>query len=170
MADPQLHTGDKAEAVDKIAAGAEAAPPSPSPSPSKRTSHKANCHCGAVRYTVTLDRPFPEYKINRCSCSICTKNGYLLVYPKRSDVVWHRGYENLSDYYFGEKTKAHKFCKTCSSSVLIDWRRSELGEKDPEKDVLAVNTRLFADIDFDKMEFITFDGKNRLYPPYSVED
>jgi hypothetical protein len=55
------------------------------------TTHRANCHCGAIRYTVTLKYPFPKYKINRCTCSICTKNGYLLVYPPRKDVVWLSG-------------------------------------------------------------------------------
>ena len=57
----------------------------------KPTTHKANCHCGAVRFTVTLKYPFPKYKINKCNCSICTKNGYLLVYPLRRDVVWIKG-------------------------------------------------------------------------------
>ena len=57
----------------------------------KLTTHKANCHCGTVCFTVTLKYPFPEFKINKCNCSICSKNGYLLVYPTRKDVVWTRG-------------------------------------------------------------------------------
>lgn len=122
----------------------------------KPTTHRANCHCGAVRFTVTLKYPFPEYKINKCNCSICIKNGYLLVYPPRKDLVWIKGrdihlapglsvmfmligYDNMTEYYFGMKKKAHKFCKTCGTSILIDFKRNEYGVTDPEKDKLAVN-------------------------------
>jgi hypothetical protein len=65
----------------------------------KPTTHKANCHCGAVRFTVTLKYPFPEYKINKCNCSICTKNGYLLVYPPRKDLVWEQG---MASHYISQ--------------------------------------------------------------------
>lgn len=51
------------------------------------------------------------------------------------------GYTNLSEYYFGNKKKAHKFCKSCGSSILIDFKLNEYGEKDPSKDILAVNVR-----------------------------
>lgn len=42
------------------------------------TTYEANCHCGAVRYTVTLEdalAPEGTTKVNRCNCSICTKYG-----------------------------------------------------------------------------------------------
>jgi hypothetical protein len=51
------------------------------------------------------------------------------------------GYENLGSYQFNTKTKSHKFCKSCGSSILIDFRRTEQGEPDPAKDILAVNVR-----------------------------
>lgn len=57
----------------------------------ERTTHTAQCHCGAVKFTVTLKWPFPKYPVNKCSCSICTHTGYLLVYPARRDVVFTRG-------------------------------------------------------------------------------
>ena len=43
-----------------------------------RRQYEGNCHCGLIRYTFKLDEPLaPEGsgKINRCNCSICTKNG-----------------------------------------------------------------------------------------------
>jgi hypothetical protein len=54
---------------------------------------------------------------------------------------WHHtlGYENLSDYKFGPKLKSHKFCKSCGSSIGIDFNLSAQGEKDPAKDILAIN-------------------------------
>jgi hypothetical protein len=51
------------------------------------------------------------------------------------------GYDNMTEYYFGQKKKAHKFCKTCGTSILIDLKRNEYGIQDPEKDQLAVNVK-----------------------------
>lgn len=59
--------------------------------PEERTTHEAQCHCGAIAYSVTLKWPFPKNPINNCNCSICQHNGYLLVYPTRKDVVFHTG-------------------------------------------------------------------------------
>lgn len=57
----------------------------------------------------------------------------------QKEVTRSIGYDNLADYLFGAKKKPHKFCKTCGSSILIDFKRMEYGETDPEKDKLAVN-------------------------------
>lgn len=43
------------------------------------------------QFTVTLKWPFPKYTVNSCTCSICTHNGYLLVYPMRQDVKFSGG-------------------------------------------------------------------------------
>jgi len=64
----------------------------------KRTTHRVNCHCGAVKFLMTLEEPFPAYKINRCSCTVCTKNGYELVYPLRQNVKFVSGMLRL---FFG---------------------------------------------------------------------
>lgn len=57
----------------------------------ERTTHAASCHCGAVKFNVTLKWPFPKYPVNRCTCSICSTTGYLLVYPCRRDIEWLQG-------------------------------------------------------------------------------
>lgn len=44
----------------------------------KPTTYEANCHCGSIRYKVTLEdalAPEGTKKVNRCNCSICTKYG-----------------------------------------------------------------------------------------------
>ena len=103
-------------------------------SEAERTKHEASCHCGSVEYTVILNKPFPQYSVNKCNCSICEHNGYLLVYPRRVDVVITKGgiylrclhasettanvfsgEENIARYAFNTRTKSHKFW--CVDSV-----------------------------------------------------
>lgn len=63
--------------------------------------------------------------------------GYLLLYPKRSDVEFLDSSEfKLKKYFFGQKRKPHLFCGECSSNVMIDFAASENEE---EKLLLAVN-------------------------------
>jgi hypothetical protein len=51
-------------------------------------TYKASCHCGAVKFSFTLETPLEESEVAKCNCSMCSRNGYLLVYPKGSDVVF----------------------------------------------------------------------------------
>jgi hypothetical protein len=88
--------------------------------PSELTPYFANCHCGAVTYTFYVTS-LAQCEVTDCNCSICTRNGYLLVYPKRKHVIFHSGYDDLHSYNFGEKVLTHKFCATCGSSIVIDF-------------------------------------------------
>jgi len=81
--------------------------------------YNANCHCGAVTYAVHVPS-LSAHKVSSCNCSICSANGYLLVYPERHDVVFYSGYDHLSTYEFRKKMVSHKFCSTCGSSIMID--------------------------------------------------
>ncbi|KZP24973.1 hypothetical protein FIBSPDRAFT_734698, partial [Athelia psychrophila] len=112
--------------------------------------YPANCHCGAFTYTVRIPS-LSNHEVLRCTCSICVVNGYLMVYPKRPDVIFHTGHESLKSYTFGTKKGLHKFCPTCGSSVLIDFQGS---------DQLCINVRMFQDIDLETLHFKEYDGKN----------
>ncbi|KAK8135906.1 hypothetical protein PG984_003846 [Apiospora sp. TS-2023a] len=135
------------------------------PAPPLQT-YNANCHCGAVRFSVSVP-DLTTTKIVQCNCSICTKNGYLFVYPKRQDVVYHSGEQHLSSYRFGDKKKPHKFCPSCGTSVLIDFSESA---RDIEREVTAINIRTFVDIEdiLGGLELKPVDGKNKLGPAYSI--
>lgn len=106
---------------------------SPSPTNPDLISYPASCHCGAVAYTIRLPS-LETYEVNKCNCSICTKNGYLLIYPSRTDVVFHSGFDHLRSYLFGLKEMPHKFCPTCGSSVLLDYNGT-----DKSRDMWAMN-------------------------------
>ena len=81
--------------------------------------YEANCHCGAIKYKVKIPS-LETQQVTNCNCSICCKNGYLNVYPKRTDVVFHSGEDHMKGYLFGEKKCMHKFCPTCGSSLFVD--------------------------------------------------
>ena len=85
--------------------------------------YEGSCHCGGVKYKV-YHIPLEKTKVTKCNCSICTKNGYLLVHPKREEVVFLQGYETLKSYKFGTGKVDHKFCPSCGSSVMIDLNNS----------------------------------------------
>ncbi|KAG4425862.1 hypothetical protein IFR04_001069 [Cadophora malorum] len=124
-----------------------------------RITYDAACHCGNVKFTVTLDKPFPEQKVNKCNCTICTQKGYVFVYPPRRDINFTQGYETMGAYKFNTKQKTHKFCTNCGTSLLIDFHGTPPGGPEPDKDTLAINVRNFTDIDMEAMEYTYFDGK-----------
>ncbi|MCJ1292730.1 hypothetical protein MMC34_004283 [Xylographa carneopallida] len=126
--------------------------------------YEANCHCGAVRYKVLAPR-LQDVPFKACNCSVCTKNGYLNLYPKRHEVVFHQGFDTLAEYRFGSKSKTHKFCPVCGSSILIDFNGTLHGEFE---DAMAVNVRMFKDIDMRELKAEHFDGKNLWKPDYEI--
>ena len=94
------------------------------PDPDARLWYEANCHCGTVKYRISLP-DLSSHQVNCCNCSVCTKDGYLLVYPKPSEVEWLQGFETLKAYEFGHKRVTHRFCEHCGSSILIDFHDGE---------------------------------------------
>ena len=70
-------------------------------------TYTGSCHCQHFKYTVTHSPPLsdPICEVTECNCSICTRNGYLLIYVEDSDIVVKSGGE---DEY-----------KACSSSKLF---------------------------------------------------
>ena len=91
------------------------------------TAYKGSCHCGGVTYTVTMPQPLETLKVMNCNCTLCTKNGYLNIYPLRKDVLI-TGEDNLGSYVWSETSCAHKFCKICGSSLFASPRDKDGNE------------------------------------------
>ena len=64
---------------------------STSTSKPKSATYQGRCHCGAVQFSMKLSPPVEDGPVTKCNCSICRANGYLMVYPLESNVVWERG-------------------------------------------------------------------------------
>jgi hypothetical protein len=111
---------------------------------------EGGCHCGAVRFTVSVEDDQP---IIDCNCSICTKKGILhfIVPEHRFSVV--RGGESLHVYTFNTGTAKHQFCKTCGIHAFYR-PRSHPGSWD-------VNVRCLDDpMVLTRFAVQPFDGRN----------
>ena len=100
-----------------------------------RRWYDANCHCGRVRlrlHIAPLDDTGPNgpLKVINCNCSICSKNGYLNIYPDDpvKDIDWVSGKDDLKAYTFATKAVEHMFCPTCGSSIVLFVDASKLEE------------------------------------------
>ncbi|KAI1401311.1 Mss4-like protein [Hypoxylon fuscum] len=80
--------------------------------------HTGGCHCGAITVALKskpLDRTYANPLID-CDCSICSRNGYIWVYPSKAQVSIV-GWENMNFYIFGRGIWRKTFCKTCGVPV-----------------------------------------------------
>jgi len=87
------------------------------------------CQCGTVKYQVQ-----GELKdFSHCHCSICRKiAGAAFVTwggVARDEFSYESGADNVGIYSFSEKADS-LFCKTCSSTILVDFK--------PEADMLYI--------------------------------
>lgn len=80
------------------------------------TSYLGHCHCNLITFHVTF--PTEVTSALSCDCSLCRRNGALLVYPAKGDFVLDDGCEvNLTEYTFGERRNRHVFCKGCGGCI-----------------------------------------------------
>jgi hypothetical protein len=115
------------------------------------TTHHGGCHCGAVRYAVTLDL---EAKAISCNCSICGRTGTLLQFVPPDKFTLEKGDDNLTDYQFNKQVIHHVFCKTCGV-------RSFARGAGPKGPMIAINVRTIDDADVFAVPITQFDGKSR---------
>ncbi|KAF2153444.1 hypothetical protein K461DRAFT_321097 [Myriangium duriaei CBS 260.36] len=122
--------------------------------------YDGHCHCHAVHFRAAFPHPIhassssPEAELQevfRCNCSICERNGYLLIYPREEDLEVTAGKDKLKEYRCHSKTRPHLFCSECGSSVMI--------EQKPWKQ-FAVNLRMLDGVELEKLKFTELDGKN----------
>jgi hypothetical protein len=114
------------------------------------TTYRGSCHCGAVRYRVTMNL---ESAVT-CNCSICSRTGAMLAFAPADRFVLESGRESLSDYQFGRKNIHHYFCRTCGVRSFAQGR----GPGGVES--VAVNVRCLEGVDLTSIPIRQFDGKS----------
>jgi hypothetical protein len=113
-------------------------------------TYTGGCHCGAVRYRVTLALE----RAMSCNCSICSKTGTLLAFAPRDQFQLTSGDDALQDYQWGKKRIHHLFCRRCGI-------RSFARGSDPSgREMVAVNLRTLDDVDLAAVPVGSFDGKS----------
>ncbi len=114
-----------------------------------RETLDGGCHCGAVRFKVTLAEPLASAR--RCDCSFCRMRGAVVVTARVGDLEMLQGADRLTLYRFNTGTARHHFCSVCGI-YTHHQRRSDPSE-------LGVNVACLDGVspfDFDCVE--VFDG------------
>ncbi|KAI1298391.1 glutathione-dependent formaldehyde-activating enzyme [Xylaria venustula] len=131
-------------------------------------TYRANCHCAAYVYEVTL----PEVTTaSQCNCSICYKKGAIWVFPKPDGVKFVKGDPAaLKNYTFGKKAFTHKSCSTCGNSVMFVGHLESAKPNEDHEIETGINIRLFqhGQIDSWKLPLIKFDGASLFQPAYEA--
>jgi len=107
------------------------------------------CHCGAVKFTVTLTEGFASAR--RCTCSICRMRGAVAVTSTPDAFRIAQGEEKLATYRFNTMSAEHHFCSSCGIYTHHKRRSS------PNQ--LGVNVACLEGVSpFDFRELVVFDG------------
>ncbi len=113
-------------------------------------TYEGGCHCGAVRYRVTMALD----KAITCNCSICSKTGTLLAFAPEGQFELVRGEDALTDYQFGKQRIHHLFCNRCGV------RSFARGTGPGGAKMVAINVRCLEDVDLGALTLKPFDGRS----------
>ncbi|MEX2197699.1 MAG: GFA family protein [Burkholderiales bacterium] len=79
---------------------------------------KGSCHCGAVRFSVESDTPYPYL---HCYCSICRKTagggGYAINVMGKADTFKRKGRTRM--YHATRGGGERHFCPQCGSALWV---------------------------------------------------
>ncbi len=112
--------------------------------------HSGGCHCGKVRYDVTMSTD----KAMSCNCSMCSRKGTLLSFVDVDAFALKSGEDNLTDYQFNKNNIHHLFCKTCGITSFARGTRRD------GKPMIAINVRCIDGFDAAKVAIQEVDGKS----------
>lgn len=113
-------------------------------------TYTGGCHCGAVRYEVTLSLA----NVVACNCSMCGRSGTLLAFTPATQFKLVSGADKLTDYQFNKHVIHHTFCKVCGIKPFASGVDSKGNE------TRAINVRCLDDVDLTALKIINYDGKN----------
>jgi hypothetical protein len=109
-----------------------------------------SCHCGSVRFRVTLTQGFASAR--RCTCSICRMRGAIAVTSTPQDFEILAGEDKLATYRFNTKVAEHHFCSECG--IYTHHKR----RSNPSQ--LGVNVACLEGVSpFDFHEIVVHDGQ-----------
>lgn len=72
-------------------------------------TYEGQCHCGAVRFSVTTDLG----GMGDCNCSRCRRVGWIMQPVPAADFRLAAGVDHLAPYRFNTHKIEHQFCRDC---------------------------------------------------------
>ncbi|EMX9178308.1 GFA family protein [Citrobacter sedlakii] len=113
--------------------------------------YSAQCHCGAVTFTVQLSDGF--HTVRRCNCSFCRMRGAVVVSAPLDGIDVITGLDKLTEYRFNTGEAKHYFCSVCGIYTFHQRRSSP--------DQYGVNVACIEDVSpFDFSPVEVTDGVN----------
>ena len=116
--------------------------------PNQRITYQGGCHCGAVRFQVSID----QQEAWDCNCSICRKKGFLHLIVPHQQFRLLQGEEMLITYTFNTGIAQHKFCRICGIHSFYQPRS--------HPDAIDVNLRCLDEDILSQFQVKFFDGAN----------
>jgi hypothetical protein len=110
--------------------------------------YTGSCHCGQVRYEVSLVLE----KALDCNCSHCSRKGFLWSFVPAAQFKLLSGEGALTEYRFNKKVLRHVFCATCG---VQSFASGESGGKP----LVAINVRCLEGVDLSSLTIQKVDGK-----------
>lgn len=118
------------------------------PTPAK---HSGGCHCGDVRYEVTVD----IRAASACNCTICTKLGVLSAIVKPEAFKLLSDEAKLASYSRMPEIANRFFCARCHVLCFGKGHLAELGG-----DFVSVNLNTVDDFDSSVANIAYWDGRH----------
>ncbi|WP_158747376.1 GFA family protein [Acidisphaera sp. L21] len=119
--------------------------------PDTPTPQTGQCHCGTVRFSVTLTDGLNT--IRRCTCSYCRMRGAVVAMAAMGGIQILQGEDALTSYRFHTGAAQHFFCSRCGI-YTHHQRRSD-------QSLYAVNVACLDGVSpFDFPEIPVTDGIN----------
>ena len=113
------------------------------------TWRAGGCHCGGVRFEVTI----PDHvEAQACNCSMCEKTGFVHIIVPESRFRITKGAERLTEYTFNTRVAKHLFCSECGVKSFYRPRSNPDG--------WSVNARCLDEAEGLEVVIEAFDGKN----------
>ncbi len=116
----------------------------------KLKKFNGSCHCGEVKFEVTVNG---DETLRECNCSMCSKTGFVHLIVGKSQFNLLQGDDAISHYQFNTKTADHMFCKHCGIKAFYIPRS--------HPDGYSINARCLKD--WPSLPFKTgpmYDGQN----------
>ena len=120
-----------------------------------RIDHVGGCHCGAIGFTFSTEKPPSSWSIRACQCRFCLGHAALsLSDPTGSLRFHHRDPERLVRYRFGLRTAEFLLCRECGVYIGAVTNDGEHG---------IVNTNTFAErIALPPPQPMTYEGETEV--------